>query len=181
MAEIVPTSYLYAQMLLACLCSELEANAAEDPTLPAPQRCCLRAGAEVPHDVLSDGTDMCCLGEAYVKVGGLYPSVQNFPEPDAAFIRGDCQLTQFGIPLELGVLRCLPAEPDCVDSAFAVRQVAADAEAAYRAVCCWGKQLDAMRPSRLWFAGAWENFGPDGQCIGGSMPVFASKRGASCC
>lgn len=184
MAEIRPVAWQIATSLIQCFCAELAANAAEDPTLPMVSRCCLRAGSEVPMDITEEGfiaIDQCCPGEAYVKVNSIFPSSQSFPEPDAAALNTPCQMQQLAVSLEMGVFRCLPEYPDCVDSSYAVRQQAADAEAAFRAVCCWVKDMNTtIRRGTKWFAQGWENGGPEGQCLSGTMQVFASMPGPCC-
>ena len=183
MALIEPPAYKAAKLLLECLCAELAANQNEDPTLEMPARCCLRAGAETLIDIDNTGVDYCCLGEAYVKVLGVYPS-SNFPEIDE-FVAGSCQMKHFTAQLELGVLRCIADSPTCEESDFAVRRALADAAAGYRAACCWGKALqepiNGFRRGTKWFAGPWGAAGPEGLCVSGAMTLQVSLPGISCC
>lgn len=180
-----PMEYQFARTLLNCFCDALADIAALDPTLPAPGVCCLRPGADVPLDVSSDGTDMCCFdnGEAYVKIGPVYPSA-NFPEPDTATGKQACQLQRLAVVLEMGTIRCIPADPTCEERDFKVRQQMADKSAAYTAACCWGKAIQQPTlggAGTLWTAAGWETAGPDGLCISGSMQLIASLRGPGCC
>lgn len=184
MALITPPAYTVAQLLVECLCQELQANADEDDTLPMVARCCLRGGSEVPMDITTDGliaVDQCCPGEAYVKLTSIFPSSQNFPEPDTAALNTPCQMQTLAVALEIGVFRCIAQYPDCDDSAYAVRLQAADAAAAFRAVCCWVKAMNVqVRRGTKWFAQGWANDGPQGQCLSGTMQVFASLPGPCC-
>ena len=186
MALIEPVSYKVARELLTCLCAELAANANEDDTLAMPGRCCLRAGVDIPFDVTADGfaaTDMCCVGEAYVKVMTEYPSLV-FPEPDAGPQANGCQLQRMTVSLEMGTIRCINDDKSCAENELKLRWMLADKEAMYRAACCWGKRLqkpDVVGRGTKWFAGAWEQAGPDGDCLSGTMQLFASIPGPGCC
>lgn len=185
MATIEPLSWRIAQSLLACLCEALAANSNEDPTLPMPQRCCFRAGVDTVLNITNDGfnaIDQCCLGEAYVKLISVYPSTV-FPEPDSVPTTTTCQLSRLTVSLEMGTIRCISNDPDCAESSDKVRLMAADMQAMYKAVCCWQKRINKapFRPGTKWFAGAWEQAGPDGGCLTGTIPVFASIPGPGCC
>lgn len=179
---IEPLSWKIAKSLIACLCAELAANFVADPTLPMPKRCCLRAGSEILMDVTDAGEDLCCSGEAYVKVISIYPSAA-FPEPDQPTAT-PCQMSRYTMALELGVLRCIPDSATCTESDFAVRRAMADGEAAFRAACCWGADLKTPQlvgRGVKWFAGGWDIGGPDGLCVTGTMPLFVSLPGPGCC
>lgn len=183
MAVIEPVSYKMARILLECLCQELAANSIEDDTIPMPQRCCFRAGSEVPLMINVEGqvaTDQCCLGEAYVKYIGEYPST-TFPEPDTT-IPGPCQLSAMAVTFEMGTIRCLNEEPDCVESSDKMRIMMADEEAMLRAVCCWQKRVKKeIWRGFQWLAGGGESGGPDGGCLTLTMQVQGSRRGPGCC
>ena len=179
---IEPVEFRVAQALLSCLCTALNNNAAEDPSLPAPVRCCLRAGVDIPLDVTDEGEDLCCGGEAYVKIISTYPST-TFPQPDE-YTANDCQMQRLTVALELGVFRCLPLSPTCDESSFAVRRLAADRQAAMAAACCWGELIQdpkVVGRGAKFFVGSWDNEGPEGMCVGGTMPLFASVPGPGCC
>lgn len=177
-----PVDYRAAVALLTCLCTALNDVAALDMSLPAPGRCCLRPGVDVPLDVTDAGDDLCCEGEAYVKIISTYPS-STFPLP-SEFESSRCQMERLTVALEIGIVRCIPVSPTCDEAAFAVRRAAADRQAAFAAVCCWSKVIQdpkVVGHGAKWFAGSWDNFGPDGQCVGGTLPVFVSVPGPNCC
>lgn len=181
MALIIPKSYLAAKTLLTCLCAALAANEIEDPTLPMPGRCCLRAGVDIMMEISETGVDQCCVGEAYVKIIDTYPS-SKFPEPDE-FVSKACQAKRRTVALELGVMRCVSVDPTCDESDEAVRKMAADGEAAFAAACCFGDEI--QKPAVLgrgsaFFFGGWSVAGPDGGCLLGTMPVFVSIHGPGC-
>lgn len=181
MATIEPIPYQMARLLLNCFCDELAANAAQDPTIPAPMRCCLRPGINIPQDVSSTGVDLCCEGEAYVKIVREYPS-RVFPTPDESALANPCQLQSLAVEFELGIMRCIPEDPSCEERTDRLRIMMADADAAFRAACCWGKQLTRqIERGTKWFAGSFDQEGPDGLCLSGTMPLFASRKGPGCC
>ena len=184
MATITPYSFKVADELLTCLCAELLANQTEDPTLVIPEDCCLRPGVvDIPFDVTETGVDACCRGEAYVKITSIFPSAQ-FPEPDPLDGTQKCQMTRFTVGLEMGVIRCISWDADCDERELKFRMLAADQQAMTSAACCWGKRLQnpaVVGRGTRWAAGEWVPFGPDGGCIGGTLQLFASIPGNSCC
>lgn len=184
MALIEPVTFKIARILLECLCEELVAVANEDDTIPMPARCCFRAGNQVPLGVIVDGmvvTDQCCLGEAYVKYNGEGQSTQ-FPTFDEAPQNTPCQFQQMAISYEIGIIRCISEEPDCVESSEKFRLLAVDSEIMERAVCCWQKRAKKeIDRGMKWFAAPVETGGPDGGCLMTTMAVWASRRGPGCC
>lgn len=177
-----PLAFRVAQALIDCLCAELLANEIADPTLKRPKFCCLRGGTDTILQVSDSGVDRCCQGEAYAKIVDIYPSA-SFPTPDE-FRSKQCQFQRLTVAMELGIMRCYPVDPTCAQSTEAVRQYTADAEAAFRAVCCFAKAIkanDFVGPGVQWFASGWTPQGPDGGCVTASMPVFASIPGIGCC
>lgn len=182
MATIEEVEYRLAQTLLDCLCVALSDNQVADPTLPRPARCCLRGGADLVLDIDEAGNDACCDGEAYVRVTDVSPA-STFGTPDEPGIM-PCQMQRLDVTLELGVIRCLPLSPTCEEGTFSVRQLAADRAAAMTAACCWGKLIQDPKISgrgTKWFAGGWSTFGPDANCVGGTMTLMASVAGPGCC
>jgi hypothetical protein len=182
---IEPLSWLTAKALIECVCAELAQNANDDPTLPMPSHCCLRAGTEIPFEITVDGliaVDRCCEGEAYVKINSVYPSL-NFPNPDEAPLNTPCQLQRLAVSLEIGTIRCINTD-DCDENSEKLRLMTADADAMFRAVCCWAKalkEIPGMGRNPKWFAQGWEQAGPEGGCLSGTMQVFASIPGPGCC
>jgi len=185
-ALIEPISYKVARELLTCFCAALAANADADDTLTMPGRCCLRAGVDIPLDITAEGfaaTDMCCVGEAYVKVVSIYPSMV-FPDPDSGPLANGCQLQRLTVALEMGTIRCINDDKSCAENELKLRWMLADAQAAYAAACCWGKILqtpEVVGRGTKWFASAWEQAGPDGDCLTGAMQLFVSIPGPGCC
>lgn len=183
MATIEPYSFKIAQELLTCLCSALNDNFVEDPTLVVPGECCIRPGVDIPLDVSETGVDACCVGEAYVKINSVFPSA-SFPEPDPLDGVHKCQFTRFTVSLEIGVIRCISWNANCEEREFKARLLTADHQAMLAAACCWGKILQTpavVGRGTRWSGGEWVPFGPDGGCIGGTMQLFASIPGNSCC
>lgn len=181
---IEPVSWRIARDLLTCFCAELAQNANDDPTVPMPQRCCLRGGVDIPLMINTEGliaSDQCCLGEAYVKIVRSY---QGFPEPEIAAIPVNCQMGRITEELEIGIIRCLSVDGDCAENSEALRIGMADKEAAFRALCCWRKSFKntpGMDRNTKYVVGAWERGGPDGGCLTGVMPVYVSVPGFGCC
>lgn len=188
MALLEPVAYKIARELMTCFCAELAANALEDNTLEMPDRCCLRAGSEIPLDVTPDGftvMDLCCLGEAYVKVNAMYPATGvDWTSPDTVPLANGCQLQRLTVGLEMGTIRCIDDAKGCTENELKLRWMLNDGMAAYRAACCWSKAIQNPVVSgrgTKWFAGVWEQGGPDGDCLTGNMQLFANFQGPGCC
>lgn len=125
-----------ANALLTCLQTQVEAN--PDPVA----QYCLRAGPSVIHDIdAQSSTDTtCCPGLAYVRVGRIYPSSNDFPAPDPRSDR--CLSLARALELTMGVVRCVPGigtpeGPSCADWTVAATHDADDIDAQWNAVCCW--------------------------------------------
>lgn len=188
MAILEPVAYKVARSLMECFCAALAANAAADDTLAMPGRCCLRAGVDIPLDVTADGfilQDQCCIGEAFVKINGVFPaSSTDFTTPDAEPVNGRCQMQRLTIALEMGTIRCIDDDKGCDENELKLRWMLNDMMASYTAVCCWAKDMkrpEVVGPSVKWFAGGWEQGGPDGDCLTGLIQVFANIPGPGCC
>ncbi len=120
--------------------------------------------------------DRCCAGFAWVRVARIAPQI---PQPGED-IR-PCGVTTWAVDLEMGAARCSPvgdqaAGPTCqemLDTALLTMQ---DAAAMRRAWCCWAPLVD----SGVTAIGEWAPFGPDGMCVGGTMPVTAYVDHCEC-
>lgn len=151
-------------------------QALETETTP-PAEVCLVPG-EDGRLLLSAGLaeDRCCDGFAWVRVDTIAPHI---PQPGAD-IR-PCGITTWAVTLEMGAARCAPpgdqtAGPTCqqlTDTALLTLQ---DAAAMRRAWCCWAPDVD----SGVTAIGEWRPFGPDGGCVGGTMPVVAHVDHCEC-
>lgn len=158
-----------AEQLHACLCAELAAV----PNPPA--HCQLRVGLDPIAADFDQFEDYCCTGLAYLRIIRVFPSGDNFPARDE--LSTPCSPIAWGIEMELGVFRCLPAEPlhmspEAWQAAF--RQVQLDQEAMVRAVCCWQDAEQANNPNFMgYFFRDWFPFSNQGGCGGGAISVTA--------
>lgn len=162
---------ILAQDLLACLETALLAG----PNPPPANKIMLRAGEEVTPS-LGTGTDECCTGLGWVRIANI----------SGAREIGDSVLSCFRrqriLTLELGVARCAPsptvqAPPTEDQWTAAALQLDSDQGAMESAICC------AFDPdSNVYHAvavGEYQPFGPDGNCIGGTMTVLVEFD--ACC
>lgn len=135
MANFDPVAPL-AQALLTCLCEQ----AALGPN--PPQNCCFRVGNEVAHDA-DQFTDLCCEGLAYVRLGDVFPSTDNFPDLDVnRQAQENCGIASWGVELTAGLLRCVPMPedgtmPSCTDWNAAATQNFADSATLRATACCF--------------------------------------------
>lgn len=150
-----------ANSLLECL--ELQFVGASD----RPQNFCLRAGESISEDIDPIvGTDLCCQGLGWVRMGSTYPS-SSFPEPDAALKRNGCLPTGWAQELEVGILRCyipgsMPEMASCAQHTNAAETYAEDMVRLKDVLCCWEKTLPK---GRLYQVLSISPVGPHGNCL----------------
>lgn len=162
-----------AQELLVCLETALAAG----PNPPPASRIMLRAGAEVTP-MLSTLDDECCSGLGWVRIASV-SGVRQLGELDNV----TCFQRERTLTLELGVARCMPT-PDASalvteDQWTAVAlQLDADMGAMEAAVCCAFGDIEGSAAEEV-SVGAYQPFGVDGNCVGGTMTVLI--RMSNCC
>lgn len=130
-----PVSELFTQ-LLACLCQSVAQNA--NP----PLYCEPRVGTEITQD-LGQYTDLCCSGLAYVALGDVYFTQDNFPDQEVARqIRGSCAPASWAQVFKMGIIRCIPVgqpdgePPTTADWIAASAQNLVDSQSLRQAACC---------------------------------------------
>lgn len=125
--------------LLACLCAAISGQ--PDP----PQHCCYRVGTEPVHDITLEGQiDLCCEGLAYVLLRDNYPSSASFPEADIVRqAQALCDPPTWALGYRIGIVRCVPVEPDCTLNNAAFAQNVADMYTLNRAMCCFRDFINA--------------------------------------
>lgn len=131
-----PVLEMYQQALL-CLCAAVNVN--PNP----PQHCSARIGLEIPYDT-GQFADQCCEGVAYIALGDMYLSTDNFPDQDIIKqIRGSCYVPTWAVEFKLGIIRCAPAgqadgePPTDAQWTAAAYEGLLDAQALRRAACCF--------------------------------------------
>ena len=162
-----------AQDLLACLETALLAG----PNPPPVTKIMLRAGSQVTP-LLSTGTDECCTGLGWVRVASV-SGVRELGDRENV----SCFSQERTLVLELGVARCAPVGdlatiPNEDQWATAALQLDADMGAMEAAVCCAFGDIEGSAAEEV-SVGAYEPFGVDGNCIGGTMMV--NVRMTNCC
>ncbi len=180
MANFDPVAPI-AQALLACLC----AQAALNPS--PPQNCCYRVGTEVAHDA-DQFTDLCCQGLAYVRLGDVFPSTDNFPELDVnRQAQENCGIASWGVELTAGLLRCIPmpedgSMPTCADWNEAAAQNFADSATLRATACCFVASVRA-NPLLLGMSaiiGRQTQTSPLGGCIERSISLTVQVPNCDC-
>lgn len=119
---------------LACLCEQ--SSLIPNP----PAHCCFRVGTEVIHDA-GFSEDQCCEGIAYVALGDVFPSSEDFPEQDIVRqATANCPPAAWGVYLKVGIIRCIPVggfNPlPCSDWNQAALQNIYDTAALMKTSCC---------------------------------------------
>lgn len=173
MAGAAVDPYNASVQLLACLTVAVEA--AENP----PSRIQFLPGAQAGEDI-SEFEDLCCAGTAYVRVGTVYPSSQEFPAPDTQAI--PCQQQALAVSYEVGIMRCAPAGttqnvPTSAQWLAAFRQQMIDMTSMFKAACCFRNKypMDAM------LIGPWTPVGPQGGCLLGTVTITHQIAGCGDC
>ena len=164
---------IIAQELLACL----EAALLAGPNPPPTSRIMLRAGAEVTP-LLSTNDDECCSGLGWVRIVRTEP-VRGVGDP----FNVSCFTQDRNLVLEMGVARCAPTSPATSfpteeEWTAVALQLDADHGAMESALCCAFTDLEGSAAEEV-SAGAYEPFGVDGNCIGGTLQV--TVRYTACC
>lgn len=156
-----------AQQLLECL-----REALADTPYPIPDEyVCLRFGNQV-NPSLGTLTDECCTGLAWVRVA-LIEGLQDPSAPDMNV----CLHAERRLTLELGTARCIPTgditRPTSCDAwTAAALQMDSDHAAMEAALCCF-RDVTAAAPFAPYaiVVGSYEPFGPDGNCISGTLQI----------
>ena len=162
----MPTPHEYAQIVLACLNTQIT-----DGPFPIPgEKICLRFGERV-DPTIGTAEDECCTGLAWVRVA----SVDNRVDPDDP---GQCIHLLQRLTLELGTARCIAfgdtqRGATCDQWTEAALKMDSDFMAMQAAVCCARAAMVGVQPELADRVrqGRYEPFGPDGNCLRGTMQM----------
>lgn len=153
-----------AEELLGCLCAALA-----DSGNPVCQ-CCLHPGLATPMDFCDCACSAGGNGQAWVRVGRIYPAGARFPAQ--SFDADPCKINSWGVELIMGVYRCVHTldddgqPPSCDQVTSDTELILADAAAMRAAICCFGGD-----PDRQAIAAEWSPIGPNGGCAGGVQSI----------
>jgi hypothetical protein len=185
---LTPTGiYDLAEVVLGCLCAELDATAARIEGQPGcPARACVVPGAPAWDDCggACDGTGTC--GQLTVNVARTYPST-NFPVMDQTVqgLRGCTPPASTAAELVITLLRCTPTldengcPPTCEEMDASARELYTDmATIANGLTCC----LPGTAPrGRRFVLGQSKILGPSGGCVGIEQRVTVALAGCYTC
>ncbi|MEC3995150.1 hypothetical protein VSR01_17070 [Actinacidiphila sp. DG2A-62] len=176
-----------AEVVLACLCAELEATAAVVEGQPGcPERSCVVPGTAAWDDCdgACEGLGKC--GQLTVNVARIYPST-NFPAVDQTVLglRGCTPPPTTAAEFVITLLRCTPTlndegcPPSCEEIAASAKVVYTDmATVANALTCC----LPGTAPrGRRFVLGQSKILGPDGGCVGVEQRVTVAIPGCYAC
>lgn len=136
-----------------CLCTQITTDG-----LPPLCYCGVVPGALAVADRIGDCGSVC--GMAWVRLDQMYPAtVVGVPSADP----GNCRKA-LALDIEVGILRCFPAEPTDDDLFSSTELQMLDAETMFRAVTCCPAipQMDAV-------VAPYTPLGPDGATVGGTL------------
>lgn len=180
--------YDLAQVVLACVCADLDAVAAAVDGQPGcPSRSCVTPGPPAWDncDGSCDGTDTC--GQLSVHIARTYPS-STFPQEDRTVlgVRGCTPAPTTAAELVVTLLRCVPTldengcPPPCEDLDASSRVLYTDMTTLTNAlVCCLPNT--AGRRGRRFVLGASRVLGPLGGCVGIEQRVTVALAGCAPC
>lgn len=155
----------YAEILLDCLREYFLVPHDNLPDIPV-GNFCLIPGSEIAEDVDPiTGSDLCCEGLAWVRIGDAYPS-SNWPEPDATLSK--CWPVQWAQRYEVGILGCYPSSEHmltCAQKGEYALQDAARLEALKQVFCCFAQKKEMTRTARNWTIESIAVQGPRGGCV----------------
>lgn len=154
-------------LLLDCLQEYYVTSHEGLPDIPV-ENFCLIPGTEIAEDVDPVfGTDLCCGGLGWVRIGESYPS-SNFPAPDEVTVK--CFPVSWAQRYEVGILGCYPTGEHmltCAQKGDLAVQDAARIQALRQVFCCFGRAIEANPRTRgkLYTIESITVQGPRGGCI----------------
>lgn len=145
--------------------------------LKTPENFCLQAGEQISEDIdPMVGTDLCCEGLGWVRIGNTYPS-SNFPTPDPVTTK--CLPLGWAQEFEVGLLGCYhpggdPSMASCTEHTEQAVADAARLEVLRNVACCFdaATQQDSKTRGRLWTVQGIAISGPRGNCISRVMTIL---------
>lgn len=152
--------------------------------LPTPGNFCMIAGEQVSEDIDPIvGTDLCCEGMGWVRIGNRFPS-SNFPTADSV-LKG-CLPVGWAQEIEVGILSCYHpgGDPSMASCAEKTEQAAFDVErinVLNQVACCFQARLqaDSKLRGKLWTVTGLSVSGPRGNCVSRTMNVLVQL--GRCC
>lgn len=169
----------FAEILLNCMQKYYVTTHENLPDIPV-ANFCLIPGTEIAEDVDPlTGTDLCCEGLGWVRIGDTYPS-SNFPEPDP--VTAKCLPIKWAQRYEVGILGCYPTSEhmlSCSAKQDYALQDAARLRALKEIACCFNDAVQVRRPGRLWTIESIVVQGPRGGCVSRVMSILVSLP--KCC
>ena len=178
MVILDPVAEPYALSLLECLRTEIA------QTIDPPAQVCMRAGDQVSFLIGRD-EDECCRGLAWVRIVTVYPSGEQFPQPDE--LASNCGPLAWGVTLEMGSARCAPTGdanhiPSCDEWSDLAAKLAADDAAMRRALKCCFKNNDPNGFDDVTFLiGPSTPLPVEGGCTGITRTVIVQAPDLDCC
>ncbi|MFF0092666.1 hypothetical protein ACFYSF_22270 [Streptomyces canus] len=176
-----------AELLLACVCAELAATAAQVDGQPGcPCRSCVVAGTPAWDDCGGDCSGGTPPGQLTVNFVGMVAS-SNFPTDTRDVIGSkNCAPIRPAAEYLITLLRCAPGSdqngcpPSCEELTQAAQILAVDATSVWNAIqCCFPSTSDARR-GQTFVMGPQRVVGPDGDCVGIEQRVTVSLPSCRC-
>lgn len=183
-----PTSiYNLAEVVLACLCAELNATAhVVDGQPGCPERACVVPGVAAWDDCDGSCQGLGNCGQLTVNVARIYPT-SNFPAADNTVLglRGCTPPTTTAAEFVITLLRCTPTlddqgcPPSCEAMAASAKVLYTDMAIVSNALVC---RLPGTGPrGRRFVLGQSKILGPDGGCVGVEQRVTVAVAGCYTC
>jgi hypothetical protein len=176
---VADPTWKIANMFMVCLQEQFP-----HAGLPTPGNFCMIAGEAISEDIDPIvGTDLCCEGMGWVRIGDRYPS-SNFPAPDPV-LKG-CLPVAWAQPMDIGLLGCYQpgGEPHMASCEEKTEQAVFDLErlnVLNQVACCFQDKLkdDPNMRGKLWTVTGLTVSGPRGNCISRIMSVVVQI--GKCC
>lgn len=169
--------------LLMCLCEKAALN--PNP----PQHCTFRIGQQPPHDLGID-TDFCCEGMAYVTMGDVFPTADQFPQQDVTRLANtNCIPVSWAVTLKAALVRCVPTGDEngvtIKDSAWeaAALQGIYDIQTLQRTSCCFRDYVLHGNPLLIGMSAVFDRITtsePEGGCVERALNFTVQIPDCSC-
>lgn len=178
-----------ATAVLACVCTTLDATAAEIEGQPGcPCRACVMPGSPA-WDSCEDpcGSSEETGGQLTVHVARIYPTTE-FPT-ETREVRGvkSCSPTRIAVELVITLLRCVPVSdpdtgcpPPCEEEAAAARVIQIDSASVLNALMCCLPTFSNRHRGPLYVIGAQKTLEPGGGCGGIEQRVTVALPNCKC-
>lgn len=177
-----------AQMLLGCVCAELDRMAGLIEGQPGCPDCtsCVVPGKPAWDNCTGDCSGAQTPGQLTVNLERIYPTAAFPTETKDVLGSRNCAPVRQAADYVITLLRCAPSyndqgcPPSCEEQAEAARILHVDAVSVTNALLCCFPQSSSARRGQQFMMGQLRTVGPEGQCVGVEQRVTVALPSCAC-